>query len=259
LHNGAQGGSDTESGAYRLLGELAPGEREIRRSFGARYFLPSKDEWRKAAYYDSSTGAELTGNYWQFAIRSDNATPSQVAVGGSTGLVDVSKPGLGSYFGTFGQSGNAAEWSEETSQATRLVLGGGVASDWADPSAAAAFYADPTEGALDRGFRIAARGDSPAARLLSLQTMKFGKLPAKRVIGSKPLKINLRAKASSNLPVTFEVTDPAGVATFQGSAAPYLLVDGPGVLTITARQSGGGQWASVQSTQTIEIVPRRTK
>jgi len=134
-----------------------------------------------------------------------------------------------------------------------------VASNWADPSAAAAFYADPTEAALDRGFRIAARGDSPAARVLSLQTMKFGKLPAKRVIGTKPFKINLRAKASSNLPVTFEVTDPAGIATFQGSTAPSLLVDGPGVLTITARQSGGGQWAPVQVTQTVEIVPRKTK
>jgi len=259
LHNGAQEGSDTESGAYRLLGELSPGDREVRRSFGARYFLPSKDEWSKAAYYDSSASAELTGKYWQFAIRADNATPSQVAVGGSAGLVDVNKPGVTSFFGTFGQSGNAAEWTEEIFGGQRLVLGGGVASDWSNPSVAMSFYADPSQGAMDRGFRIAARADSTAARVLALQTVKFTKLPSRRVVGTKPLKIRLRAKASSALSVKFDVTGTDGIATYHEAPVPFLTISGPGKLTITARQPGDGQWASAQVVQTIEIVPRKTR
>jgi len=260
LHNGARAGADTETGAYRLLGNLPPDTARIRRNFGARYFLPNEDEWHKAAYYDPSIAAEPTGNYWSFAVRTDNASPSQIAVGGPSGLVDVNKPGLGSYFGTFGQSGNAAEWTEELSGGQRLVLGGGVASDWSNPPAAMSFYADASQGAMDRGFRIAARADSPSASVVaSSQTIKFSKLPAKRVLGTKPLKINLRAKASSKLPVEFQISDPGGISTYYGGAKPYLLVTRPGQLTVTARQKGGGQWAVAESSpQTIEIVPRQT-
>jgi formylglycine-generating enzyme required for sulfatase activity len=259
LHNGALPGADTESGAYRLLGGLPGSTGSISRNFGARYFLPDKNEWHKAAYYDPSSKGARTGRYWDFAVRSDNATPSQVVVGGASGLADVNKPGLASFFGTFGQSGNAAEWTEELAEGQRLVLGGGVASDWSNPSVAMAFSADPAEGTLDRGFRIAARADSPAARLLSLQTIKFGKLPAKRVIGTKPLKINLRAKASSKLSVTFEVDDPSNVATFHDGPVPYLLIAGPGQVTVTVRQNGGGTWAPTQVRQTMEIVPRAVR
>ena len=54
LHNGqptgAQDDSTTEDGAYTLT----PGHREQsrQRNAGARVFLPSEDEWYKAAYYD---------------------------------------------------------------------------------------------------------------------------------------------------------------------------------------------------------------
>lgn len=259
LHNGALPGADTESGAYRLLGGLPGSTVSISRNFGARYFLPDENEWHKAAYYDPSSKGARTGRYWDFAVRSDNATPSQVIVGGVSGLADVNKPGLASYFGTFGQSGNAAEWTEELSGTARLVLGGGVASDWSDPQAAMAFYDDPSVGSSDRGFRIAARADSPSARMLALQTLKFGKLPAKRVIGTKPLKISLRAKANSNLPVQFEIDDPADVATFHNGPVPYLLISGPGQVSVTARQNGNGTWAPTQVRQTMEIVPRAVR
>jgi hypothetical protein len=257
LHNGARAGADTETGAYRLLGNLPPDTASIRRNFGARYFLPNEDEWHKAAYYDPSTAAQATGNYWSFAVRADNATPSQIAVGGSGGLVDVNKPGLGSYFGTFGQSGNAAEWTEELSGGQRLVLGGGVASDWANPSAAISVITDPLQGSMDRGFRIAARADSPSTRVLSLQNIKFTKLPAKRVLGTKPLKIRLRATATSKLKPEFVIDDPGGIATYVDGKVPYLLVTKPGAIKITARQPGLGRWAAAQEIpQTIEIVPR---
>lgn len=57
LHNGQpRGGADassTEDGAYALRGGNPAG---VRRSAGARYWLPDEDEWYKAAYYDPARG-----------------------------------------------------------------------------------------------------------------------------------------------------------------------------------------------------------
>jgi formylglycine-generating enzyme required for sulfatase activity len=262
LHNGGQAGSSTEFGAYRLLGSIPPNTSKLRRNFGARYFLPNEDEWHKAAYYDPEPKAALLGNYWDYAIRSQSANSSQIAVGGLAGLVDVDKPGLKSYFGTYGQNGNAAEWSESVTEGERLVLGGGVASDWAFPDKAVSILTDPAEVAMDCGFRIAARADAPSSRMITPQTVKFSKLAAKRVLGTKPLKIRLRAKSTSGEKVQFLIEDPDGISTFYDGTAPYLIVNGPGTLKITARQAGQGTWAAAESLpQTVEIVPRavRTK
>ena len=54
LHNGATNGADTETGAYTLNGTtngiLPP------RNTGAKYWLPSRKEWFKAAYYNRYSG-----------------------------------------------------------------------------------------------------------------------------------------------------------------------------------------------------------
>ncbi len=49
LHNG-QGSGDTESGAYTI----GSGTDEVR-SANAKYWIPSEDEWYKAAYYDPNS------------------------------------------------------------------------------------------------------------------------------------------------------------------------------------------------------------
>lgn len=69
LHNGATNGADTETGAYTLNGAtsgvLPP------RNPGAKYWLPSRKEWFKAAYYNPYTGDlnqypwDLTGGQHQ--------------------------------------------------------------------------------------------------------------------------------------------------------------------------------------------------
>jgi len=71
LHNG-QGTGDTESGAYTLTGGTVvpangPG---VTREAGATYWLPSKDEWYKAAYYNPS------GVYYDYANGSDTVPVS---------------------------------------------------------------------------------------------------------------------------------------------------------------------------------------
>jgi len=61
LHNGMASG-DTESGAYTLLGgtPTPSNGNTIMRNPGAKWWLPSEDEWYKAAYHKNDG---VTGNY----------------------------------------------------------------------------------------------------------------------------------------------------------------------------------------------------
>lgn len=68
LHNnkpsGSQSNSTTESGAYELIGDTGMPTR----NFGAKYFLPTENEWFKSAYYK---GGGVDSGYWTYATRSD--------------------------------------------------------------------------------------------------------------------------------------------------------------------------------------------
>src|SRR5690606_15577784 len=70
LNNG-QGGADTESGAYTLLGgTTAPSNgTTVLRNLGANIFLPSENEWYKAAYYDG-----LSETYFHYPAGTDTQT-----------------------------------------------------------------------------------------------------------------------------------------------------------------------------------------
>jgi formylglycine-generating enzyme len=89
------------------------------RNSRAKYFLPSMDEWYKAAYYDPKSGV-----YFDYPTGS-NSLPASVANGTAQGTVvygheirvgpaDVMLAGGLSPYGTMGQGGNVFEW-EETS------------------------------------------------------------------------------------------------------------------------------------------------
>lgn len=66
LHNskpsGAQTSSTTENGAYDLSQSIVVRKPE------AKYFIPSEDEWYKAAFYKTGSNA----GYWEYATRSDS-------------------------------------------------------------------------------------------------------------------------------------------------------------------------------------------
>ncbi len=86
----------------------------FRNSF-ARYFLPSEDEWYKAAYYDPITSA-----YFDYPTGSNiaptpatNTTAAGTAVYSSCCIfADVTLAGGLSPYGTMGQGGNVWEWGE---------------------------------------------------------------------------------------------------------------------------------------------------
>ena len=107
---------DTESGAYTLQGinTVVAYDANNMHDPSAQYWLPTEDEWYKAAYYDPTLN-DSAGGYWNYAIQSDTITTTQANFNNSGGTV-ISVGSYGeentSYFGTYDQSGNAYEWNE---------------------------------------------------------------------------------------------------------------------------------------------------
>lgn len=108
-------------GAFQLWLPTDPGynAQNLYRNSLAKYFLPSVDEWHKAAYYDPAAG-----HYWDYPTGSD-VIPDGIDFVGDT-VVDavfrdlaanpepnnITDVGILSPNGTAGQGGNVAEWEE---------------------------------------------------------------------------------------------------------------------------------------------------
>ncbi len=114
LHNGmptgAQDPTTTERGAY----DLSLPHDQIFRSADARFFIPTHDEWYKAAYYDPfDPGADGGGSpdYWKYPTRSD-ALPVQ-ATADAAG--DVTNPGV-----NVANHGGGADWNGENGNVTTV-------------------------------------------------------------------------------------------------------------------------------------------
>ncbi|MHB1052279.1 MAG: SUMF1/EgtB/PvdO family nonheme iron enzyme [Thiobacillus sp.] len=140
----------------------------VRRNAGARFFLPTRDEWIKAAFYDAETDG---GRWWAYATRSDEpprAGPPTDAANTANYFVDGwaapyphlthrgAYAGSPSAFGTFDQAGNVHEWIEDGDGHSRQMLGGALfmhssslARDYLDGE-----YSTESHGAI--GFRVAA-------------------------------------------------------------------------------------------------------
>jgi formylglycine-generating enzyme required for sulfatase activity len=116
------------------------GGENLYRHKDAFYFLPSENEWYKAAYYNPGGT-----NYFLYPTASDTA-PTAVASGTGAGTAVYAQPsaqgpagvdlaGALSSYGTMGQGGNVWEWSESafdgsnsSSSEDRAIRGG----DWVD-------------------------------------------------------------------------------------------------------------------------------
>jgi formylglycine-generating enzyme len=162
LHNdqpiGAQDAGTTEMGAYTLNGATTEGElMAIKRNADAKYWIPSEDEWYKAAYHKNDG---VTGNYWDYPTSSDSIDTSMANYGGSVNnATDVGTYAFPSPYGTFDQGGNVWEWNETAVTAIHRGMRGG---DWYLSSeyllASYRYYWDPAEedGSLGfLGFRVA--------------------------------------------------------------------------------------------------------
>jgi formylglycine-generating enzyme len=191
LHNGQptglQNASTTEGGAYLLNGattEEALGA--VTRNAGAQWFIPSENEWYKAAYHQPAAQGGDVDNYWAYAtrnnsvpnsdqppgapsiqsnvanfIRDDNVangyndgyavTGSNVYNSSQNYLTDVGAYTTAtSYYGTFDQEGNVFEWNE-----FQRLRGGSFFGNSSYLSSSWSGNYGPTVEWADTGFRVA--------------------------------------------------------------------------------------------------------
>ena len=185
LHNGQPTGQQnnltTEDGAYDMDGDLSTHKSN------ALVWLPTEDEWYKAAYYK---GGGTNAGYWDYATKS-NSNPAREAPPGSAnsanynwivgGLTDVGAYAASdSAYGTFDQNGNLWEWSEawlDGPLASPLVRG----CSWRDGSGTDALIASFRSGSLGYnsddastiGFRVASIPEPATILLLGLGVVIF--------------------------------------------------------------------------------------
>jgi sulfatase modifying factor 1 len=178
LMNGATGTSSTETGAYTLSGSTS-GIAAPRNS-GATFYVPTEDQWYKAAYYK---GGSTNAGYWDYATQSDTAptavTSGSTGIGssGSTGnfanynfgadwngqdgnVTTVGTNGGASAYGAFDMSGNLFEWNDSPTgfQGGLRELRGGVWNGGEGMlSSSLRFTLDPSDWnqAIYTGFRLA--------------------------------------------------------------------------------------------------------
>ena len=123
-------------------------------------FLPSEDEWYKAAYYDAASSS-----YFDYPTGSDTQT-SCTAPGTATNTANcdnavgtVTDAGVytnsASPAGTFDQGGNLREWSEALIGLNRVLRGGNFTDPSNDLAASVRGFTYPTLQYADVGFRVA--------------------------------------------------------------------------------------------------------
>ena len=170
LNNGRGSGS-TETGAYTLLGGTPTPTNglTVTRNAGATIFLPSENEWYKAAYYNPATSryfAYPAGTSAPTVCAAPGVTPNAANCGNAVEkLTNVGGyTGSASPYGSFDQGGNVLQWNEEgdepTSIARRRGIRGGSWNYKASALAASSLnYGAPSYEGPDAGFRVASLGD----------------------------------------------------------------------------------------------------
>jgi len=185
LHNGKPGlatpveqdANSTEDGAY----DMSLGYGVVRKP-DAIFWLPTEDEWYKAAYYDPANGV-----YHTFATGTDeqpNNDPPWNDTGNSMNFSTGAQQGsigppyvvteVGAYtlshgpYGTFDQGGNLLEWTETITGMmpemppgenpedwARVLRGGSYGNNIWDMYKSNRMGSQPHDDAIDLGFRVA--------------------------------------------------------------------------------------------------------
>ncbi|MEX1110448.1 MAG: SUMF1/EgtB/PvdO family nonheme iron enzyme, partial [Chthoniobacterales bacterium] len=154
------------------------GGENLYRNKDAFYFLPSENEWYKAAYYNPD-GA----NYFDYPTGSDTAptavasgtSPGTAVYGGAAGPAIVDSAGGLSPYGTMGQGGNVFEWNESAFDGTNSSSSGGRAirgGDWGNTEttlrSSFRLSGDPAGEDGFSGFRVASVPEPSTCALLAM-------------------------------------------------------------------------------------------
>ena len=158
MHNGSNANSSTENGAYTLNGAFSG---VVQKNTDARYWLPTYNEWYKAAFYDATKNT--TGGYWSYATQTDSIT-SSMANFQTSGPSVVGSFGYASSYGTYDQSGNVWEWLSPGSSVDEEYIGGAwntIASQLSSSANGNLNNGGYADGGI--GFRIASSVPEPSA------------------------------------------------------------------------------------------------
>ena len=185
---GAQSSTTTENGAYNVNGATsgsAPGRNTVNPNTSAAptFYIPTENEWYKAAYYSPVKGGVGSPGYYRYATQSDTAPGNTIGPGANQAnyrlngsvysvtqsssysasqnyLTDVGAfSGSGSFYGTFDQSGNVFQWNDLDGLAASGSFRGRRGGGWGDNeftlSSSLRFTVDPSGGSTSIGFRLA--------------------------------------------------------------------------------------------------------
>ena len=173
-YNFTTGGVNDNISLWNSADAWQLGGENLYRHKDAHYWLPSMDEWYKAAYYNPNTGVygdypSLTGSV-PGAVSS--GTADNTAVFNQTfaqGPADITQAGGLTPFGIMGLGGNVLEWEEtsfdltnSTGSSSRGVRGG----NWSDNSnilSSSSRIGNSPSSERIIGFRVASLSSSAAA------------------------------------------------------------------------------------------------
>ena len=189
MNNGATNGASTETGAYSLNGAT---NGIILKNPGATWFIPSGDQWYKAAFYK---GGGTNAGYWDYPTQSDT-TPGNV-VGGASNQANFTN-NLGEFsvtqstnystnqnylteagafmnsagfYGTFDQGGNVMEWTDAVVDTNQRGVRGGAypyGSDHLQSDFTGGVSLNPVQKFGSVGFRVATVPEPSTYALLLL-------------------------------------------------------------------------------------------
>jgi len=193
---GAQGSSTTENGAYSLLGAITGvgfNKNTVNPNTGTTttYWIPSENEWYKAAYYDPSPSGPAD-DYWLYPTGSDSAPGNTIGAtanqanyyAGDYAVTQSSSysssqnyltdggafSNSASFYGTYDQGGNVFEWNDAVAPGSLRVYRGGA---WQQFGAAYLLSSDrfeniPSLEVQFAGFRLSSVPEPSTYALLAL-------------------------------------------------------------------------------------------
>jgi sulfatase modifying factor 1 len=186
--NNGQGTATTESGAYDMSQSLST----VVHNGSANVWLPTENEWYKAAYYQPAAAGGDTDSYWLYPTQS-NTAPTIATVdangnitndgtnvanyasgatwNGQTGnLTTVGSAGAtsDSYYGAYDLGGNVWEWNEAIIGNVRGLRGGAWNGTEANLRASFRYFDSPAGEASAIGFRLASAVPEPSRVMLTL-------------------------------------------------------------------------------------------
>lgn len=189
---GGQNLATTEDGSYHLNGATSAAALiAVTRKPGARWVIPSEDEWYKAAYHKNDGP---TGNYWEYPTASDTAPGTALPDTGNnanTQWVQSRPTNVGSYVnspspcGTFDQGGNIWEWTEAVVSGARGIRGGSFNMAVGELRAGTRMITETNWEGYAIGFRVAEIPEPGAICLMAAATVALACSPRRRGTGRR--------------------------------------------------------------------------